>query len=142
MDLFWTEALGCKQGGGGFPEVPTLGMGPGKVEVEMSLPLGRQAGDVQDCRHRQGLAGVAEVGGDAHGMDLDVRGAELGVEVVAVSANAACDRSRNVDVLAGLCPVVVPGGDDGENELEGAEERQLREWAVGVVHPIGQRPGG
>jgi hypothetical protein len=73
-------------------------------------------------------------------VDLDVCGAKLGVEVVAVTANAARDCSCDVDVGAGFYTVVVPGGDDGENKMGGAEERQLLGWAVGVLRPIGQSP--
>jgi hypothetical protein len=142
MDLFRAEALRRKELRRSFPEVPVLGMGPGEVEVEVRLPLGRQGGDVQASRRLQSCAGIPEVGGDAHGVDLDVRGPELGVEVVAVDANAAGDGSCDVDVLAGLCALVVPGGDDSENEMGAAKEGQLPGWPVGVTHPTGQRPGG
>jgi hypothetical protein len=117
-------------------------MSPGEVEVKVGLPLGRQPGDIQARRRFEGLPGVPEVGGDAHGVDLDVRGAELGVEVVAVNANPPCDRTCDVDVRAGLCSVVFPGGDDGQHEIGGAEQRHLLGWTVGVAHPIGQRLGG
>ena len=117
-------------------------MGTGEVEVKVGLPLGRQPGDIH-ARHRlEGIAGVPEVGGDAHGVDLDVRGAELGVEVIAVDANSACDGSCHIDVFAGLRAVVLSGGDDGENELGGAEKRQLLEWAAGVAYAVGQRADG
>ena len=56
MDLFRAEALGREQRRRSFSEVPTLRMGPGEIEVEVGLPLGRQAGDIQARRRLQGFA--------------------------------------------------------------------------------------
>ena len=80
-----------------------------------------------------GLSGVAEFDGDVDGVDGDVRRAELGAVVVAVLPELPGDLAGGVEILMGPGTLVVPRGDDGEDQVSRAVEGQYGGLGFAVI---------
>jgi hypothetical protein len=116
------------------------------------LSLRGQLAGIYASRKIKSSAGVAQIDGDCHGVELDVRRPELGVVVVAIPPETLGDASGGGDALSCSCPVAFPSCDDRDDQvvvagqLDGqgrlGHEHGARAGAWTPVLPCGLASGG
>ncbi len=137
-DVFGRKPIGLDEGGGGVADVAALGVCTCDVDEEPGLAFGGQSGGVDLVGDVERLPGIAEVDVDGDGMEQDVGGAELGVVVIAVLADALGDASGLGEVRSGGRSVAFAAAKDRPDEVHRAVDRQQ---LGGRVVLVGGRSG-